>query len=99
MPSPPASAGDAAALLERNPLLREVGRVAPDRLPWFLAQLDAIRHGSGPRGGKKEVPLTPRERGALAANPDLEGAFRIAPDPMLGVLRLMLEVTQDKAKN
>ena len=97
MPPPPASASDAAALLGRNPLLQEIGRVAPDRLPWFLAQLDAIRRKPRMRGGTPpggEPPLTPEERAALDANPDLADAARVSPDPMARILRMMLDLTQ-----
>src|SRR5690242_9602744 len=100
MPSSPAWTDDEAALLERNPLLQEIGRVAPDRLPLFLAQLDAIRRRPRMRGGtppgKEPPPLTPRERAALDANPDVADAIRIAPDHMLNFLRTALDLTQQQ---
>jgi aspartate racemase len=99
MPSPPAWTDDEAALLERNPLLREVGRAAPDRLPLFLAQLNAILRRPRMRGGTpagKGRPLTPRERAALDANPDIADAIRIAPDRMGEMLQTMLDVTQQQ---
>jgi len=100
MPSPPAWTDDEAALLERNPLLREVGCVAPDRLPLFLAQLNAILRRPRLRGGTppgKGRPLTPREHAALDANPDIADAIRI-DDHMGKILQTMLDLTQQQGK-
>ena len=84
---------DDAALIVRNPLLGEINRVAPDHLPWYLAQLDAVRHGAHSRGGSspKKEQLSPAARTALAKNPDVAKAYDVAPDYMAKILQMMLE--------
>jgi hypothetical protein len=96
----PAATGDPRLLT--NPLLAEVARNAPDKLGNFLHELDGL---SSPRGSATAaahpqmtrgiVPApTPDELTAIRTNPDIKRAFQLNPDPMLKLLRRMMEASR-----
>ncbi len=105
--TPPANAEDPR--IQSNPLLAELARKAPDKLPRFLRELDQVTAASG--GGTRSlapgtppsaavpgrVQPTPDEAAAIRVNPDIAYAYQVNPDPMLELLRRMIEAAK-KAK-
>ena len=105
--APPATAEDPR--IRSNPLLAELARNDPGMLPQFLRELDRItaESGGGTRSLAPGTPSTgparahgqptPEESAAIRANPDIAYAYQVNPDPMLELLRRMIEASK-KAK-
>jgi hypothetical protein len=96
----PAVTGDPRILI--NPLLAELARNTPEKLPNFLYELD---HLSSARESATAAPQqkmtrgivpapTPDELAAIRTNPDIGRAFKLNPDPMLKLLRRMMEASR-----
>lgn len=95
--------------LRSNPLLATLARNAPDRLPKFLRELDgmtgvsrgparSLSPGMTPKAATPgRLQPTPDEAAAIRANPDIAYAYQLNPDPMLELLRRMIEASK-KAK-
>lgn len=88
--------------IHTNPLLAELARNAPEKLPNFLHELDRLSSASDgataaaqPKLTRGIVPApTPDESAVIRKNPDIGRAFQLNPDPMLKLLRRMLEAAR-----
>ena len=85
-----------AALIEANPLLRDLQGVDPDLLD---DALDRLRLPAGAtRQAQEEADALPKEaeEGVLADNPDLEAFYRESPEAALDLIRLIREAARKK---
>ena len=101
-----ANGGDPAVTVDprvrTNPLLAELARNSPRKLPNFLHELDRLSSASEsataaphPKLTRGIVPApTPDELAVIRKNPDIERAFQLNPDPMLKLLRRMMEASR-----
>ena len=99
-------AGDPAvnvdSRIRTNPLLAELARNAPEKLPNFLHELDRLSSAREsataafhPHMTRGIVPApTPDELTVIRTNPDIGRAFQLNPDPMLKLLRRMMEASK-----
>ena len=83
------------ALIEANPLLRQLRREYPQALPDVLERLRAPAASYG-RSLKQAKPPPEGVSGVLAANPDLETLYRESPEAALDLIRLIREAAKKK---
>ena len=84
-----------AALVEANPLLRQLRREHPEALPGILKRLRAPDSDGG-RGLEPSALATDEETAVFELNPDLGRLYRESPEAALDLLRLIREAARQR---
>jgi hypothetical protein len=82
--------------LAHNPLLEEIAVNAPDRLPGLLCDLDRVEHTRF-RAIVPGARPTVGERATIDGNPAIAAAYAVNPEPMLELLKRMIEAARKKS--